>query len=196
MSNTRNRRRRYAQGHNAIAECQRSGQKMRYRDIVHDGHIPGLLVHPDWYEERHPQELPIDTADAITLWRPAVEISVNAGEFDTLELFNAFVPTLCPASPQDLVFFENTTLAEDGVVGGLKYTLEDAVTWQIGFCLFIELDAGGWFVTQVDMDNPITPAFIIGGITPLTGAASAGNDVFIGAAGSGQPLLNGSWAIT
>jgi len=39
----------YARGRNAVAECQRSGQKMLYRDLVEDGHVPGLLVHPNWW---------------------------------------------------------------------------------------------------------------------------------------------------
>ena len=69
--------RKYARGRNAIAECQRSGQKMRYRDLVEDGHVPGLLVHPDWWEPKHPQEIPVEIHDPIALYRPAPEISIE-----------------------------------------------------------------------------------------------------------------------
>ena len=74
-----NRRRRYAYGVRAKAECQRSGQKMAYGDLVEDGHIPGLLVHPDWYEPRHPQETPVDASDSEALWHPAPELSEDGG---------------------------------------------------------------------------------------------------------------------
>ena len=70
---------RYAKGRHAVAECQRSGQKMRYRDLVEDGHVPGLLVHPDWWEPKHPQEIPVKVDDPIALRRPAPEISVESG---------------------------------------------------------------------------------------------------------------------
>lgn len=196
MTTQRSRRRRYASGRHAIAECERSGQKMRYKDLVEDGHVPGLLVHPDWYEPRHPQELPIDTSDAVALWRPAPEKSVPDGEFDTLAEWEAWVPTQCPASPLDLQYFESTTLATPAVVNDLSFTLDDAVLSVIGQCLFVELDAGGWFVTQVAMDNPKCPSFTIAGITHMTGAAAIGNDVFVGPTGSGDPILDGIWVVT
>jgi len=71
-------RKQYARGKNAVAECQRSGQKMRYRDLVEDGHIEGLLVHPDWWEPKHPQEIPVTVTDPVALYRPAPEISIPA----------------------------------------------------------------------------------------------------------------------
>jgi hypothetical protein len=52
---------------------------MAYGDLVEDGHIPGLLVHPDWYEPRHPQELPVDASDSVALWHPAPELSEDGG---------------------------------------------------------------------------------------------------------------------
>jgi hypothetical protein len=41
-----------------IGICQRSGQKMYRSDMVEDGMVKGLLVHPGWWEEYHPQLLP------------------------------------------------------------------------------------------------------------------------------------------
>ena len=52
---------------------------MRYRDLVEDGHVPGLLVHPDWWEPKHPQEIPVTVDDPIALYRPAPEISIPEG---------------------------------------------------------------------------------------------------------------------
>jgi hypothetical protein len=52
---------------------------MRYRDLVEDGHVPGLLVHPDWWEPKHPQEIPVEIDDPVALYRPAPEISIPAG---------------------------------------------------------------------------------------------------------------------
>ena len=169
---------------------------MRYQDLVEDGYVPGLLVHPDWYEPRHPQELPVDTSDAVALFRPAPELSVNTGEFDTIEEWEAWVPTQCPSSPLSLQYFVSTTLASAASADDRQYHLTDAINYEIYDCLFIELDGGGWFVTRVEMDNPQCPAFTVRGITPFIGAAAIGNDVFLGSDGSSIPLLNGSWAIT
>ena len=50
---------------------------MLYRDLVEDGHIPGLLVHPDWWEPKHPQEIPVEVDDPVALYRPSPEISIE-----------------------------------------------------------------------------------------------------------------------
>ena len=84
---TKSSHREYAKGTHAIAECQRSGQKMRYRDLVEDGHVSGLLVHPDWWEPKHPQEIPVEVTDPIALFRPAPEISIPAGYGDPEGIF-------------------------------------------------------------------------------------------------------------
>lgn len=47
---------RYARGKHAVGQCQRSGKKVPYRDLVYDGYYPNLLVAPEWYEPAHPQE--------------------------------------------------------------------------------------------------------------------------------------------
>lgn len=71
---------RYARGTKALAECQRSGKRVPYRDLVEDGHVPGLLVAPDWWEPRHPQEDPPSVKDPVALFRPTPEISIPPGE--------------------------------------------------------------------------------------------------------------------
>lgn len=92
MTVRRTSRRRYARGRNSMAECQRSGQKMRYRDLVEDGHIPGLLVHPDWWEPQHPQEIPVDVTDAIALRHPAPEI-LTSDATDVTDMTASWSPT-------------------------------------------------------------------------------------------------------
>ena len=181
MSNRSNRRR-YAIGKNAIAECQRSGQKMRYQDLVEDGHIPGLLVHPDWYEPRHPQELPVDGSDAIALYRPSPEISVPDGEFGTQAQWAAYVQSLCPTTPAGLTLFQTNTLGSDAVVGDYRFDLEDAASYRTGLCLYVELDGGGWFRANVPVGSPDSLTFTVPSSLPFAGAASAGNQVFIGSA--------------
>lgn len=196
MTILRQRRRRFAQGKNAIAECQRSGQKMRYQDLVEDGHIPRLLVHPDWYEPRHPQELPVDTSDAVALWWPAPELSVNEGEFDTLPAWIAWVPSDCPPTPEDQRFFENTTLATAANLGNPSITVDDAVIYEGEICLYVELDAGGWSVLKTAIRTE-SPTFTVPLLAPFyPSLASPGNDVFISPLGSRDPRLDGSWAVT
>lgn len=64
---------RYARGDHAVGECQRSGKKMLRRLMVEDGHIPGLIVAPEWYEPRHPLLDLKHFDDPIALYRPAPE---------------------------------------------------------------------------------------------------------------------------
>ncbi|MBX3504408.1 MAG: hypothetical protein KF895_02940 [Parvibaculum sp.] len=71
---------RYARGEKAWGECARSGQRMLLKNMVEDGHIPGLMVHPDWWEPKHPQERVISVTDPQALHRPAPELSKPPGE--------------------------------------------------------------------------------------------------------------------
>lgn len=57
----------------AIGECGRSGQKMLLSEMVEDGYYPGLMVHPTWYEPRHPQEEFRAIHDEPSLKRPMPE---------------------------------------------------------------------------------------------------------------------------
>jgi len=95
----RSGRRQYAKGRHALAECQRSGQKMRYRDLVEDGHVPGLLVHPDWWEPKHPQLGPfrkVIDAEALRNARP-----------DRVEPLDVYVcvPTVEQPAPRPTVVY-------------------------------------------------------------------------------------------
>lgn len=67
--------RRYASGKNAVGICARSGRKMLLKDMVSDGQYPNMLVDPDWFEGRHPQELLPKVSDPVGLYRPAPDPS-------------------------------------------------------------------------------------------------------------------------
>lgn len=63
---------RFAGGAKAWGECQRSGNKYLLKDLVEDGHIPGILVHRSFYEPPHPREtVPIPSDDPQALYRPS-----------------------------------------------------------------------------------------------------------------------------
>lgn len=71
---------RYARGNKALGECARSGKVLLRKDMVEDGQYPGLLVAPDWWEPKHPQETPVDVNDPIAIYKPAPEQSKPEGE--------------------------------------------------------------------------------------------------------------------
>ena len=162
--------RKYAKGRHALAECQRSGQKMRYRDLVEDGHVPGLLVHPDWYEPQHPQEIPVTVDDPVALYRPAPEISIEAGYGDPEQ------PTPAPVSPSG----SPVGTTAQGLSGGETHVVTtDALTYTIGDWLFIELDGGGaWHISRIGMTSD-SPTFRIPFTTAFSGTATAGNNFYI-----------------
>lgn len=161
---------RYAKGRHALAECQRSGQKMRYRDLVEDGHVPGLLVHPDWWEPQHPQEIPVSVDDPVALYRPAPEISIEAG------YGNPEQPLPAPATPTTPA--AGTTA--QGLSGGETHLVTtDALSYQIGDWLMIELDGGGaWHVSRITTTSE-APTFRIPFVTAFAGTATAGNNFYI-----------------
>jgi hypothetical protein len=64
----------YARNKNAVAICNRSGQKMMRSHMVEDGYLKGLLVHPDWYDPYHPQERPFDPDEGIAIYKPAPDL--------------------------------------------------------------------------------------------------------------------------
>ena len=168
----------YAKGRHAVAECQRSGQKMRYRDLVEDGHVPGLLVHPDWWEPKHPQETPPDLSDPIALRRPAPEISIEAGYADPENLDGGTTPTTTIAPVAGTI---NATLTggETQIAVTEAVRLEPWNEW-----LFIALDGGGFFVSRIvegyASANAATPVFRLPFTSPFVGTATAGNNFHLG----------------
>jgi hypothetical protein len=164
----------YARGTYAKAECQRSGQKMRYMDLVEDGHIEGLLVHPDWWEPKHPQEIPVEVTDPVALLRPSPEISVESD----YGLTDGGGLEACPTEP-NILHPPTGTLSETVVVGGRQIVVDEAGKYIFGDCLFVELDGGGWFTSKIRTEAN-APAFTVPFNAEFTAAASAGNDYYIG----------------
>lgn len=175
---TKSAHREYAKGTNAVAECQRSGQKMRYRDLVEDGHVSGLLVHPDWWEPKHPQEIPVEVTDPIALWRPAPEISIPLGYGDPENLDGGTTPTTTTAPVAGTI---NTTLigGETSIAFTNAIPLEPWNEW-----LFIALDGGGFYVSRIvegyASTHGNTPVFFLPFTTAFVGTATAGNNFHVG----------------
>jgi len=164
----------YAKGKNAVAECQRSGQKMKYRDLVEDGHVPGLLVHPTWWEPKHPQEIPVTITDPIALYRPAPEISVEEG----YGLPDGIGLNSCPPEP-NLLHPPTGTIAEALVGAERQIVVDSAVKYNFGECVYVELDGGGWFVSKIRTEAD-APSFTVPFNVEFTGVAAIGNDYYIG----------------
>jgi len=60
----------YAVGRKAIGLCERSGKKMLRRTMVYDGQFPDLLVAPDEWDPKHPQEYLPDVTDPVVIYDP------------------------------------------------------------------------------------------------------------------------------
>jgi len=60
----------YALGRKAIGICERSGKKMLRRFMVYDGQYPDLLVAPDEWDPKHPQEYLPDVTDPVVIYDP------------------------------------------------------------------------------------------------------------------------------
>jgi hypothetical protein len=170
----------YARGRRARAECQRSGQKMFYKDLVEDGHIPGLLVHPDWWEPKHPQEIPVTVTDPIALYRPAPDLSSQDPDYGDPE---GGGQGACAALPDTGNFPASATLATTLTGGEFRLVLNEAVIYPIGECIFMELDGGGWFVSK-SADVAPSPTFIINFVSAFVGDAASTNEVYIGVDGA------------
>ena len=91
---------RQRRGADAKAECQRSGIIMRRADMVVDGQT-GLLVHPGWWEPKHPQETLADVSESMPGFTPAPELSIPEGHGDAAPgyLIDNEPPTLTLVSP-------------------------------------------------------------------------------------------------
>lgn len=160
--------RKYAKGRNAIAECQRSGQKMPYRMLVEDGHVPGLLVHPDWWEPQHPQEIPVTIEDPIALRRPAPEISIEEDYGEPEQ------PLPVPSGPSGTFV---TTLAVLPNQGDRHIVVEEAQKYIIGQWVAVNLQAGH-FISRI-RTTADSPSFTIPFTTGFTGTVNAGAQVWI-----------------
>lgn len=199
MSVRRTSRRRYARGRHALGECQRSGKVMPLNQLVVDGNVPGLLVAPEWWEPQHPQEIPVDVTDPVALQHPSPEISVPSGEYDDLSTWQNNVAGDCAASPDTSEYLATAQLAAAAVAGESRFILDRQVSYELRICVYIELDAGGWWVSKASRDaennivlNTLTPF-------PSGSAAAIGNQVYLAVDGgggitAGKTTLTATWS--
>jgi len=151
---------------------------MRYRDLVEDGHISGLLVHPDWWEPKHPQEIPVEVTDPVALYRPAPEISVEADYGDPENLDGGTTPVTTTAPVAGVI---NATLVggETSIAFDIAVPLEPWNEW-----LFIALDGGGFFVSRIvegyASAHGNTPVYFLPFTSPFVGTATVGNNFHLG----------------
>ena len=81
--------RRYATGRNALGICERSGKKMLRRLLVHDGQYPDMLVAPDEWDPKHPQEYLADVSDPEAIHNPTGDPDKEAAkDDDTTDIFD------------------------------------------------------------------------------------------------------------
>jgi len=170
----------YARGRKAWGICQRSGQRVLLDRLVRDGHNPGLLVAPEWWEPKHPQEFPPPMDEAIALYRPSPEEAMESSE--------DFVAS--PAAPLSSRYLPSGILADTVYAGETVFTTTIPLTWSAGDTIYIELDAGGWFAGEAALDGS---GYVLETVQPITGTATAGNDVYITPSGSGVPILALVW---
>ncbi len=79
----------YARGRNALGICDRSGKKMLRRKLIPDGQYPDLLVAPDEWDPKHPQESLPPTADPETIYNPTGDPDKEAAkDDDTPDIFD------------------------------------------------------------------------------------------------------------
>ena len=153
----------YAKGRNAVAECQRSGQKMRYRDLVEDGHIEGLLVHPDWWEPKHPQEIPVSVTDPVALYRPAPEISIPSGYGDPENLDGGTTPTAPSGSGTLAPFTDDFNRAGPGM--GADWAAVPLMDWEAGGGHPLEI-AGSAYAQGTQLGNYNAMEYVGGALGP------------------------------
>lgn len=78
-----------AKGKHAYGYCQRTGDKVPYKDLVPDGDNPGLLVSKKYKDIKHPAEYPPNVAENPNLRRPSPDIDDDSPGSSTL-LVDAF----------------------------------------------------------------------------------------------------------
>ncbi len=76
----------YASGRHAWGQCGRCGGRTKLNELVLDGQVPNLLVHPSCRDMKHPAEKPFNPLDAQALKRPAPDLDDDSPG-DTGETF-------------------------------------------------------------------------------------------------------------
>lgn len=74
----------YAKGKYAYGYCQRSGDKVPYKELVHDRDNPGLLVQKSWRDDKNPQDKSPRIVEGISLRRNSPDRDDDTVGDDTL----------------------------------------------------------------------------------------------------------------
>lgn len=125
-------------GRHQIGVCQRSGQKMKRAEMVEDGQIRGLLVHPDWWEPYQPQLVPPPMRpDGLPKQRPAPdEVAPPTASALSGELLGGFPVLTWTQADSGASYIENYLLYRN-VDGGLYSLLATLpVTLESNFDLY------------------------------------------------------------
>ena len=137
-------------------------------------------MHPDWWEPKHPQEIPVVVTDPIALYRPAPEISIPDGYGDPENLDGGTTPILPNGSFPGIAGITSAAMT----VGDLHMAVDVALAYQIGWWLFIESDDPGntYFVSRITMtaDSPTFTVTFTSPFVEVSGyGTSAGNNFYI-----------------
>lgn len=80
---------RYARGDNALGICERCSEKRLRKTLVYDGQYPDLLVCPDCWDPKHPQEYLPPVTDPVTIYDPTGDPDKDAAkDVSTPDIFN------------------------------------------------------------------------------------------------------------
>lgn len=164
----------YAKGKWALGECARSGRKMLLKHMIADGYYPNLIVDPEWYEGKHPQESLPAIKDPVALYRPAPErdrigsrvIIAGAGVNDLALGYEIGSPSVDvqPAPPVvdpigtllmwlDDVAFERAVRTTDGIAITAASRNADYVASSIGLFVAINSNNPNTGSTQVNFTS-------------------------------------------
>jgi len=79
----------YARGHHALAICERCSKKRLRRHLVYDGQYQDLLVCPECWDPKHPQEYLPPVTDPVVIYDPTGDPDKEVAKDDTTpDIFN------------------------------------------------------------------------------------------------------------
>jgi len=100
---------RYARGDNAIAICERCSEKRLRRHLIYDGQYPDLLVCPECWDPKHPQEYLPPTFDPVTIYDPTGDPDKSAANSLVMSFPPARLDVITPLLPLSIRATINAT---------------------------------------------------------------------------------------
>jgi hypothetical protein len=174
----------FAKGRHAIGFCARGGHKLKYRELVHDGRYPWLMVDPAWREEPHPQERLRPHKDPVALKYPAPDpmpapsapvLSVAA---EQPEAILEWTEALAPASMIESYDVYRSVNTDDGDPGFAdSFALLASVEVERGWDGGITNDPYTYTDTTVDYQTEEYHYYVLA--VPMQGPAAQSNIVAV-----------------